>query len=238
MGCSTPYAIKPDVYHDHRKMSGYEVVRTLEIGSVAKADVGEVMYMKVYRQNHDTYSIKLEQAASGIYGKDYTYNSVALGFDGGSSEVATKNKMAAFFDSELFVLREWPVRKYKTICSIENICLVDIKDDMYFSHKAAYPYKDLIELDMPIKYSLIQTPPDYDSKSFKYVAIYQGRVDDTISVLFREYNEDMVKPAFTQEMNFQLDEEVGKVIEFKGLRIKIIVATDLDITYIVIKDYK
>ena len=196
------------------------------------------MYEKVYQLNHNTFSVKLEQDASGKYGKDYTYNSVALGFDGGSSAIATKNKMAAFFGSELFVLREWPHRKYKTICSVENICLVDIKDDLYFSHKSEYPYKNLEGLDVPIKYSLVNTPPDYDGQSFKYVALYQGRVGDTIKILFKEFNENMSEPEFTQDIAFKLDEKKATVVDFKGLKIKVFEATDLDITYAVVKDYK
>ncbi|MGZ5207947.1 MAG: hypothetical protein ACXWB0_02925 [Sulfuricurvum sp.] len=81
-------------------------------------------------------------------------------------------------------------------------------------------------------------PSTYTVDSFKYEALYQGRIDNKIKISFREFKDDMARPAFTQDIDYELDNKNGEaIVGFKGLRIKILKATNMDITYSVIQDY-
>lgn len=48
----------------------------------------------------------------------------------------------------------------------------------------------------------------------------------------------MLRPAFTQDIEYELNKNNTTIIGFKGLRIEVIKATNLDITYKIIQDYK
>ena len=77
----------------------------------------------------------------------------------------------------------------------------------------------------------------YDRDSFKYEALYQGKIGNKIKISFREFIDDMVRPSFTQDIDYELEKDGTAIIGFKGLRIQVLQATNLNITYKVIKDY-
>jgi len=63
--------------------------------------------------------------------------------------------------------------------------------------------------------------------------IYTGVSKNIISILYREYQNDMARPAFSQELKYDLGE--GRTIGFKGARFEVVKATNLGITYRVLK---
>jgi len=73
------------------------------------------------------------------------------------------------------------------------------------------------------------TAPDKNLKSFKQEFIYNGISDNTAKFTYREYGNDFVRPAFTQETQYDLSKD--KIIGFKGLRIEVIEATNTKISY-------
>lgn len=92
-------------------------------------------------------------------------------------------------------------------------------------------------LTQPLEYKIVPTPPMYDVDSFKYEALYQGKIDNKIKISFREFKDNTARPAFTQDIDYELNKSGDTIIGFKGLRIKVIKATNMDITYSVIHDY-
>ena len=66
-------------------------------------------------------------------------------------------------------------------------------------------------------------------ESFKKELVYTGVSKNIITVLYREYNEGVARPAFTQELKYDLGE--GKVVGFKGARFEVIKATNTGLTY-------
>ncbi|MBI5136508.1 MAG: hypothetical protein HZA24_04120 [Nitrospirae bacterium] len=68
-------------------------------------------------------------------------------------------------------------------------------------------------------------------KGFKIELLYQGIVGTGISVSYREYKDDMARPAFTQDVKYEMDGNGGALIGFKGSRIEVIKATNVDIMY-------
>lgn len=73
----------------------------------------------------------------------------------------------------------------------------------------------------------------YAPGSMRKEILYNGKSKDTIKITYREYMNDMARPAFYQDLNYDLVE--SKIIGFKGTQIEIIEATNMDIKYKVIK---
>lgn len=87
------------------------------------------------------------------------------------------------------------------------------------------------EID-PVSYketSITEIPKD----GYKHELIYNGIDGKTIKCIYREYLNDLARPAFTQELSYNLD--VDTTIGFKGSRIKILDANNTSVKYIVLK---
>ena len=75
-----------------------------------------------------------------------------------------------------------------------------------------------------------------DDPGFSQELIYNGRVDNDIKFIYREFSNQLVRDAFTQEVQYDL--ELSSVIGFKGVRLEIIEATNSEITYRVKNHFK
>ena len=71
--------------------------------------------------------------------------------------------------------------------------------------------------------------------NFVQELVYNGRVGNNIKFIYREFSDDMARPAFTQEVQYDYSEspEIG----FKALRMKIIDATNINITYVLTRNF-
>lgn len=63
--------------------------------------------------------------------------------------------------------------------------------------------------------------------------IYNGKEGDNLKFTYREFINNMIRPAFNQDLSYDLNE--GKIIGFKGLRIEILKTSNIGIEYIVQK---
>ncbi len=59
--------------------------------------------------------------------------------------------------------------------------------------------------------------------------IYNGRVGDSLKFIYRELSDSLLRPAFTQEVQYDYSE--SKTVGFKKLRMEILNATNTEITY-------
>jgi len=90
-------------------------------------------------------------------------------------------------------------------------------------------------------YEFGKSPVDYQSStteswskdSFKRELVYGGMSQKTISMLYREYIDGTARPAFSQEIKYDLDE--GKVIGYKGARFEVISANNTGLTFKLLK---
>lgn len=83
----------------------------------------------------------------------------------------------------------------------------------------------------------IQTKVTSKNKDyFKQEFIYNGRVGNALKFIYREYLNDYARPAFTQDLQYDLSE--NKTIGFRGMRIEIINATNTIIEYKVLNYFK
>ena len=65
--------------------------------------------------------------------------------------------------------------------------------------------------------------------------IYNGRVDNAIKFLYREFYRDRARSSFYQDIQYDLSKE--REIGFKGARLRIEAATNTTITYTVISNF-
>lgn len=81
--------------------------------------------------------------------------------------------------------------------------------------------------------AVIEDYAHYDKDSFKRELVYSGISQKTISILYREFIDDMARPAFSQELKYDLSQ--GETIGFKGARFQVIKANNVEIRYKVMK---
>jgi len=71
--------------------------------------------------------------------------------------------------------------------------------------------------------------------NFKREFIFNGKTSNNLKFTYREYVDDIARPAFTQDLQYDLNE--SNIIGFKGLRIEIVKATNTNIEYKVLNNF-
>ncbi|OBY75258.1 hypothetical protein [Acinetobacter gyllenbergii] len=71
--------------------------------------------------------------------------------------------------------------------------------------------------------------------SFQQTLIYSGKVGNKINVGYREFSSNLARPAFNNDVEYDLNE--SKQIGYKGALLEIIEATNQNIKYKVIKNF-
>jgi hypothetical protein len=70
-------------------------------------------------------------------------------------------------------------------------------------------------------------------ESFKRELVYSGVSQNTVSILYREFKDDLARPAFSQELKYDLAQ--GNTIGYKGARFQVINANNTVIRFTVLK---
>lgn len=65
--------------------------------------------------------------------------------------------------------------------------------------------------------------------------IYNGRVDNYLKFIYREFINDYARAAFTQDIQYDIQQ--SKIIGFKNVKIKILDATNTELVYEVISNF-
>ncbi|EIN5961692.1 hypothetical protein O1D25_001489 [Vibrio cholerae] len=238
-GCASTVKSPPEVYKDPSVEKIKTVFHSPELGIRSTAEIGENLYSKFYYTPSNTYEVHIDRDVVLSTSKDRQYGWLVLGVIGvGIMELTADTDNEEIVKGHKHLLSYWPEYNYRMLCGSNNTCLVDTNGDGVFTSQLNYPDHELNPLDSGIPYALKKTPPRYEQDDFKYVALYQGKAGNKIKISFREFKGDMARPAFTQDIEYELDENGEAIIGFKGLRIKVHQATNLNIDYTVINDYK
>lgn len=72
-----------------------------------------------------------------------------------------------------------------------------------------------------------------DSTGFKRELVYTGISQNTVSILYREFKDDLARPAFSQDLKYDLSE--GRVVGYRGARFELVKATNQGLTYKLLK---
>lgn len=73
-------------------------------------------------------------------------------------------------------------------------------------------------------------------ENFQQKLIYTGKSGNSVFISYREFKDDFARPAFTQDVTFDLRE--GNVVGFQGARFEILKATNTQITYKMLANFK
>jgi hypothetical protein len=92
----------------------------------------------------------------------------------------------------------------------------------------------LVDPDSSIQFENT-THEDWQSDSFRRELIYNGRSGATIKLLYREFSAEQIRPAFTQEVTYDLAQ--GETIGFKGARFQVVDADNVRIKYVVLHHF-
>lgn len=83
---------------------------------------------------------------------------------------------------------------------------------------------------LQIKLESVERPPK--AAAFQRELIYSGVAQSTVSILYREFTNDLVRPISTQDLKY--DAAKGSVVGYKGARFEILSADNTSITYRVV----
>ena len=95
------------------------------------------------------------------------------------------------------------------------------------------PHTFIVQTSKEIRFVKIDDEVVQHVDSFKRELIYVGVSKNVVSILYREFKNDMARPAFTQEIKYDLAE--GNEIGYRGARFQVISATNTGIKYTLLK---
>jgi len=207
---------EPDDNYAQRKI---EKLNIPALKTVNTAEIGQTMFNKINRVIYNKPTLELTESLVSMY-----------------ENVYSEKAEITFEHSKKYDVKLWSENKAISICT-EGVCLIDFNNSGSFTHISPFGFDAKQLLKKPVKYNIDQGT-EFNETSFKYLALYQGKIGNKIKISYREFINDMARPAFTQDIEYELNDHEPTVIGFKGLRIKILKATNLNITYSVIKDYE
>ncbi|MFZ6767669.1 hypothetical protein ACO0LM_11360 [Undibacterium sp. Di26W] len=69
----------------------------------------------------------------------------------------------------------------------------------------------------------------FTPESFRREIVYSGVSQNTVTFIYREFKDNLARPAFTQELKYDLSQ--GRVVGYKGARFEIVEAGNTSVTY-------
>ena len=115
-------------------------------------------------------------------------------------------------------------------------CLVDTNRDGIFDSAMFPAYEKYFPLDKTAAYTVTNEKAIHagvNGTAFKREIIYQGYSGTTLRFSYREYSNDMARPAFTQELTYDHKNGEPTIVGFKGLRMKVVDANNTKVTYVI-----
>lgn len=200
---------------------------TSQVGKTLTVQMGEKVYES--GQLDHTMTATTQATASGhMYGLHYI--NTPSGFTGELLTDSHDGSLAMCVDvgevsGGIFVENE----SYK--------CLVDANKDKafessrYSNHRPYWPLKEKV----PYTTAIQKATPKSTSGGYKCELVYQGYAQGVLRFAYREYVNDMARPAFSQDLTYERNASEPTVIGFKGLRMRVLDANNTSITYVIDK---
>lgn len=87
----------------------------------------------------------------------------------------------------------------------------------------------------PAKYTFGKMLSDVSEDSLQQTLLYNGKIGDRITLGYREFYNNLARPAFSNNVEYDLSE--SKIVGYKGARLEIIKATNTELTYKVLSGF-
>jgi len=177
-----------------------------QLNTVSKKDIGDNLVTNIHAYYYDAINLKREyKVSSGSHSKHLP-----------AGVYANRNNTSEY-------------TLYSNKAMSKGIAISKTGDMKYYTLSSGILNTAILR--EPLEYEKT-TYTDVNMPYFTQEFIYSGKIGTTIKFLYREYTNDLARPAFTQELQYDLNE--SKIIGCKGLRIEVIKATNLDLEYKVI----
>lgn len=194
-----------------------------EVGVVSVARVGENVFSDERFQAIQTFTATLLDDASGTLpvGRKVQFE---------KGQAAQLQRSYDGFNLVCYSYKEM---------TLHTECIVDKNGSGAFDHARAAEQKGDFALTKPARYAI--TPNKLDAArrdaNLKRELIFQGISKGAIKLSFREFANDLMRPALIQDMTYELARDGSADIAFKSLRIKVIKVSSTEVTYTVLKTF-
>lgn len=111
--------------------------------------------------------------------------------------------------------------KYKA-CSTRGPCALDDDGDGAFDRIALDDVVAALKLRASVPYEIRDAVAPSSTGNFKQIITYLGANGETLRLSYREFLNDMARPAFTEELTFPLGRTFPQPIAFKDTRITVL----------------
>jgi hypothetical protein len=119
------------------------------------------------------------------------------------------------------------------------ICLQDTNDDGRLDRPVVKGYKLNPAFVRPAYEVQTTVKQDPSSRTtFKGEIVYQGAASGTLRLGYREYADDMARPAFFQDATYELASDGQTEVRFKGALIRVFAADNSAIRFEVVEPFK
>ena len=195
------------------------------IGDVSMANVGAVMFTE-YNYS-ETEEVRLVDAVSETFGLGARLQAPA----GTMLHGATVSDRRAYCTATpTFAM---PFEDFS-----RSVCFFDTDQDGLLDE---YWIDGTIEstsrkVPAPAKYTVTQTT-DNAGGGFKKDLVYQGMQADTLRISYREYVDDMARPAFAQDLTYNIEEGGPTIVVFQNVRMEVLSADNSGVRYRVLQGY-
>jgi hypothetical protein len=200
-----------------------------EKGIVVFATLGERLVAKGYKQDGPAYEIE----AGMLVDNDESFFNCSLATNTRQSNfISRKNTSNGDMCAGPFYYY-WIETSGETTTNCNgtsqttDICFSNAESKFYLQRKP----------DFVLNQNLVTKTRKQTTSSTNFVQelIYNGRVDNNIKFIYREFSEDMIRPAFNQTVQYDFND--SKFISFKGLTLEIIEANNQLIRYKLISNF-
>ena len=186
---------------------------TVKVGEVGSASAGEALYAEFDFQSAPT--VKLEGPV---------VHNETIRLSGGERLLAFRGKKGLLFCSS---------RKVTNLSGDEFfVCLADRKEKGLFDSFAVvdtrsgvvrFRWLKRLEIVPPIEYETAMTPlptnfsvTSSGDRNFRREVVFEGVTGETLRLMYREFVDDLARPAFNQELTFKLNKDGPTMVAVKG----------------------
>ncbi|WP_295996369.1 hypothetical protein [Rugamonas sp.] len=206
------------------KASTYFLAPT--VGEASTAEVGESLYTEGIRTVTRKFRATLKAGATSTMDRGYV-----LKVNPGT-QVAMKMRPENNLPVACFTTNNTGIIGFFGDRNVVG-CLIDEDKKNIFTAAMFEGYAPRFPLSNPVPYDVEVTETAIEEKDDFYVdMLYQGLSKGEVKISYREFSGGYARPAFTQDVAYELAADGTTTLAFKGLRIKVLKATGSTISYV------
>lgn len=122
---------------------------------------------------------------------------------------------------------------YENTLSANGPCFLDDDGDGRFDRQSKDEITVALKMKVPAAYTK-QPVSVVGNDSFRYTILYQGATSDTVRFSYREFKDNMARPAFTEELTIPR-EPFPQMAMLKNVQVEILGLTGMGLKYRIVK---